>query len=115
MSGPTSRPLRTAADLGLLPLQIFDYKSSPLPDQLASAPPYSSVLDCIGTQSLYTSSPRFLSPGGKYVSTAADMHGMSTLQAAQATLGLAANLFRPKWAGGTPREYKFVMMAYKRN
>jgi NADPH:quinone reductase-like Zn-dependent oxidoreductase len=95
--------------------QVFNYKASPLPDQLAAKPAYSSVFDCIGTQSLYTSSPRFLSPDGEYITTSADMHGQSTLQAAKTTLEVAANMFRPKWAGGTPREFKIFMMVYKRN
>jgi hypothetical protein len=43
------------------------------------------------------------------------MHGQSTLQAAKTTLEVAANMFRPKWAGGTPREFKIFMMVYKRN
>lgn len=76
-----------------------------LPDYLASAyqaQPFDSILDCVGSQSLYDSSPRYLHPTGSLVNVGAlDMRNGLLRQLGQWLM----NSWCPTWLGGTPRSY----------
>ncbi|GAA5907861.1 NAD(P)-dependent alcohol dehydrogenase [Sporobolomyces salmoneus] len=97
-------------------IRTFDYRASPLPQQLADfvkedKKPFDVIFDCVGVPALYHNSPSYLSSDGQYIDIAGrDLDGkiVSVLKAA---FYLFRNLLQPTWLGGTPRNYKFVPMS----
>ncbi|KAK1999312.1 NAD(P)-binding protein [Colletotrichum falcatum] len=88
--------------------QFVDYKKhASLPDHLASAfgaQPFDSIIDCVGSQALYTNSPKYLRPEGPFVNVGAlDMEDGILRQMARWFMNAAC----PAWLGGVPRRYIF--------
>ncbi|KAF7978118.1 hypothetical protein HWV62_1541 [Athelia sp. TMB] len=96
------------------PDEILDYTASPLPQQLAQAFPYVKsapsplaldlIIDCIGADpKLYTQSPAYLSPEGRFVQPGVD----TSAGALKTGWHLAHAQWYPGcWAGGVPRQFK---------
>ncbi|KAH8897166.1 NAD(P)-binding protein [Thozetella sp. PMI_491] len=83
--------------------EFIDYrKHDNLPAYLAQqygTKPFDFLLDCVGTQALFTNSPAYLKPEGALVNIGA-------LEGVLATIRNAIfNLFLPAWLGGVPRRY----------
>ncbi|KAK2052427.1 NAD(P)-binding protein [Colletotrichum caudatum] len=88
--------------------EFVDYrKHASLPDHLAAtfgSQPFDSIIDCVGSQVLYTNSPKYLRPEGPFVN----------IDALDIEIGILRHLARwfmnatrPTWLGGTPRQYIF--------
>lgn len=95
------------------PDEAVDYRASPLPTQLKekyASEPFDIIFDAVGTPELYYACPAFLKPDGMYV----DIAGKATQKTFVEQLGFAWHLvnrtLRPRWLGGTPRKYKFMML-----
>lgn len=88
--------------------EFVDYtKHTSLPDYLASAygtQPFDCILDCVGSQTLYTNSPSYLRPGCPFVNIGA-------MDVEKGIMGYAfqwfMNKWRPVWLGGVPRPFIF--------
>lgn len=84
----------------------MDYTKHPsLPDYLAStygSQPFNSILDFVGSQPLYTNSPRYLHSAGPFV----NLGGMDIEEGILGQISRwTANLWRPAWLGGVPRPF----------
>ena len=64
---------------------------------------FDAVLDCVGSQALYTSSPRYLKPEGKFINI---VGGWS-----QGVVPFITNKLRPCFLGGTPRSYELFLLS----
>ncbi|GJC90831.1 zinc-type alcohol dehydrogenase-like protein C16A3.02c [Colletotrichum liriopes] len=86
--------------------EFVNYKEhASLPDYLASvfgSQPFDSILDCVGSQALYESSPRYLHPSGSLVNVGTlDMEDGILRQ----MIRWVMNSWCPTWLGGIPRSY----------
>ncbi|KAK2030766.1 NAD(P)-binding protein [Colletotrichum zoysiae] len=88
--------------------EFVDYrKHASLPDHLAAtfgSQPFDSIIDCVGSQVLYTNSPKYLRPEGPFVN----------IGAIDIEIGILRHVARwvmnttcPTWLGGIPRQYIF--------
>ncbi|KAF2177320.1 NAD(P)-binding protein [Zopfia rhizophila CBS 207.26] len=86
--------------------EVIDYRSNiPVFAHLArhyASQKFDAILDTVGIQSLYESSPSYLKPCGLYVNVGAYEGGMLWI-----TWCALKNLFLPTWLGGTPRKWIF--------
>lgn len=64
---------------------------------------FDAVLDCVGSQSLYMNSPRYLKPEGKFINI---VGGWS-----QGVVPFIRNKLRPCLLGGTPRSYDLFLLS----
>jgi hypothetical protein len=64
--------------------------------------PLDAILDCVGSQALYTHSPRYLKPNGKFINI---VGGWS-----QGVIPFIRNKLRPYFLGGTPRSYELFLL-----
>jgi NADPH:quinone reductase-like Zn-dependent oxidoreductase len=64
---------------------------------------FDAVLDCVGSQALYTNSPRYLKPEGKFINI---VGGWS-----QGVVPFITNKLRPCFLGGTPRSYELFLLS----
>lgn len=64
--------------------------------------PFDLIFDCIGSESLYTNSPGYLSKKGTFISIAA---GVS-----QGMAEILRYKLRPICLGGTPRQYRIITL-----
>lgn len=87
--------------------QVVDYRTHyPVQDYLAERfgeRPFDAVLDCVGTQALYTHSPRYLKADGKFINI---VGGWS-----QGVIPFVRNKLRPCLLGGTPRGYDLFLLS----
>jgi NADPH:quinone reductase-like Zn-dependent oxidoreductase len=96
--------------MGLGASRVIDYRANaPLPEFLAKeygepGKQFDFILDTVGSQDLYTKSPKYLREGGVFVNLGAIAHGPILT-----TFHWVLNSIRPTWLGGTPR--KFVMFS----
>ncbi|KAK3399515.1 hypothetical protein B0T20DRAFT_478876 [Sordaria brevicollis] len=60
------------------------------------------IFDCAGSQPLYTHSPSYLKPKGKFISIVGG--------ASQGVVPYVRNKLRPVWLGGTPREFELLLL-----
>ncbi|KAJ4290010.1 hypothetical protein N0V88_006811 [Collariella sp. IMI 366227] len=84
---------------------VVDYRGDPIEDQLAvrfGEKQFDAVFDCVGTQALYSCSPRYLKPEGKFINI---VGGWS-----QGVVPFIRNKMRPCILGGTPRSYKLFLL-----
>lgn len=83
--------------------QFIDYQNhTPLPTYLTqnyTTHPFDFILDCVGTQSLYTNSPNYLKPTGAAINIGA-LEGFG-----KTAFNVLFNTFLPTWLGGVPRRY----------
>ncbi|KAL4992340.1 NAD(P)-binding protein [Aspergillus falconensis] len=83
--------------------EFIDYrKHDPLPDYLAqqySSKQFDFILDCVGTQALFASSPAYLKPDGAVINIGA-LEGFGAT-----TRNYLINTWLPTWLGGVPRRY----------
>jgi NADPH:quinone reductase-like Zn-dependent oxidoreductase len=82
---------------------LYDYKASPLTEQLKSSRsgrPFDLIVDAVGSPELFTSSTSYLKPDGLFVTISAN-------GSTAAPMGMA--MFRPTFLGGTPRAFKLIM------
>lgn len=109
-SSPTSASLLTSLGADAL----IDYRAvGSLPSYLAqhyasdSPEGFDIILDCIGLNELYVASPGYLRPEGVFLNVGgAPLRGWRDVgKVIWDVLGAVA---RPRWAGGVPREYKFI-------
>jgi NADPH:quinone reductase-like Zn-dependent oxidoreductase len=90
--------------------RVIDYRANaPLPEFLSKeygelGEQFDFILDTVGSQDLYTNSPKYLREGGVFVNLGAIAHGPVLT-----TFHWFLNTIRPTWLGGTPR--KFVMFS----
>ncbi|KAL2824318.1 NAD(P)-binding protein [Aspergillus cavernicola] len=83
--------------------EFIDYtKHSPLPvylaDQYANNP-FDFILDCVGSQALFTNSPAYLKPSGAVINIGI-LEGT-----AKTAYNVLLNTLLPTWLGGVPRRY----------
>ena len=64
---------------------------------------FDAVFDCVGNQRLYTRSPGYLKPEGKFVCI---VGGWS-----QGVVPFVNNKMRPCFLGGTPRSYQLFLLS----
>ncbi|KAH6635813.1 zinc-binding dehydrogenase-domain-containing protein [Chaetomium tenue] len=87
--------------------EVVDYRvHNPLEDHLAETfgeQHFDAVLDCVGSQALYTHSPRYLKPEGKFINI---VGGWS-----QGVVPFIRNKLRPCLLGGTPRGYELFLLS----
>ena len=82
--------------------EAYDYKSSPLVDQLKStrsSRPFDLIVDVVGSPELFTASTAYLKEEGAFVTIAVS---------GSTALPTAAAMLRPSFLGGTPRAYKMI-------
>ncbi|KAL4909982.1 hypothetical protein BDW74DRAFT_144156 [Aspergillus multicolor] len=83
--------------------EFVDYrKHDPLPDYLTkqySSEQFDFILDCVGTQPLFASSPAYLKPDGALINVGV-LEGFGA-----ATRNYLVNAWLPTWLGGVPRRY----------
>lgn len=91
------------ADLG----QVVDYREhDPLEEHLAQRfgeKHFDAILDCVGSQALFSKSPGYLKPGSKFVTI---VGGWS-----QGVVPFVRNKMRPTFLGGTPRSYHLFLLS----
>ncbi|KAF2709730.1 NAD(P)-binding protein [Pleomassaria siparia CBS 279.74] len=86
--------------------RVIDYQAiGPLPEYLAreyGAPDqqFDFILDTVGSQNLYTNSPKYLREGGIFMNI-----GDYTNGTVITALCWLLNIIQPTWLGGTPRKY----------
>ncbi|KAH6838599.1 zinc-binding dehydrogenase-domain-containing protein [Chaetomium sp. MPI-CAGE-AT-0009] len=87
--------------------EVIDYRAhDPLEEHLAERfgeQQFDAVLDCVGSQALYTHSPRYLKPEGKFINI---VGGWS-----QGVVPFVTNKLRPCFLGGTPRSYELFLLS----
>lgn len=64
---------------------------------------FDAIFDCVGTQTLYEQSPRYLKPQGQFVNI---VGGPS-----QGVVPFVRNKLRPSFLGGTPRNYSLFLLS----
>ncbi|BFZ61525.1 hypothetical protein YB2330_002591 [Saitoella coloradoensis] len=88
---------------------VVDYTAGDLGKQLAvkyGKEPFDLVLDTVGIDDLYHTSPKFLkAEGGKYVNVGAEVTSLSDIL--RLSSSMIPKLLQPTWLGGTPRPYIF--------
>ncbi|SPQ23079.1 29eadc97-5eac-4f09-9910-fe91f61479a3 [Thermothielavioides terrestris] len=86
---------------------VIDYRiHDPLEEHLAQKfgeQQFDAILDCAGSQALFSHSPRYLKPEGKFVSI---VGGWS-----QGVVPFVRNKLRPRFLGGTPRRYDLFLLS----
>ncbi|KAK4143183.1 uncharacterized protein C8A04DRAFT_37720 [Dichotomopilus funicola] len=87
--------------------EIVDYRQhSPLEPHLATTfadSQFDVIFDCVGNQSLYTNSAKYLKPDGKFISI---VGGMS-----QGVVPYVRNKILPLFFGGTSRSYELFLLS----
>lgn len=82
---------------------LYDYKASPLTEQLKSSRSgrqFDLIVDAVGSPELFTESTTYLKKDGLFVTISAN-------GSTAGPMGLAA--FRPAFLGGTPRAFKLIV------
>jgi NADPH:quinone reductase-like Zn-dependent oxidoreductase len=68
-------------------------------EQKYGTQPFDFILDCVGTQSLFTHSPAYLKPAGAVIN-------IGMLEGIGVTAwNMLVNTWLPTWLGGVPRRY----------
>ena len=84
-------------------MHFIDYREhNPLPAYLTQQygdKPFDFVLDCVGSQALFTNSPLYLKPEGAVVNIGA-LEGVGSIM-----WNWPFNTWLPTWLGGVPRRY----------
>ncbi|KAK4119816.1 NAD(P)-binding protein [Parathielavia appendiculata] len=87
--------------------EVIDYRAhEPLEEHLADVfrgGQLDAIFDCVGSQALYTNSPRYLKTHGKFINI---VGGWS-----QGVIPFIRNKLRPLSLGGTPRNYELFLLS----
>lgn len=109
----TCSPATRSFVSSLGPDDLIDYHSVPLSAHLSTtyaSTPFDLIFDTVGIAELYHASPKFLKPQGKCLDIAGAAHITGLWSMVKVIGGLVNKLVRPRILGGTPREYKFLML-----
>ncbi|KAJ5946814.1 hypothetical protein N7454_003653 [Penicillium verhagenii] len=92
--------------------EVIDYRRhDPLHEYLSSEHSetrFDAIIDTIGIQELFTSSPRYLRDGGRFVNIGAMQAQSATGSLLSFAWAMFLNLLWPAWLGGTPRFYTMI-------
>ncbi len=87
--------------------EVVDYKADrALEERLRERfgeQPFDAILDCVGSQTLFSKSPGYLKPDGKFITI---VGGWS-----QGVIPFVKNKMRPTFLGGTPRSYHLFLLS----
>ena len=89
----------------------MDYTKAPLYQQLEADPPepkFHVFIEAVGLADLelYTHSPAYLAPNGMFISVGPQPSGPVLRSLPHLARYFFETLLRPRWLGGTPREWR---------
>ncbi|KAL2270627.1 hypothetical protein VTJ83DRAFT_2811 [Remersonia thermophila] len=87
--------------------EVIDYRAHAVLEDVITEQsgerPFDAIFDCVGVQTLYEHSPRYLKPSGQFINI---VGGWS-----QGVVPFIRNKMRPRLLGGTPRSYSLFLLS----